>query len=70
MPDNSAGIQTTGRRRYRAWMGKVVLQVEEVRIVPMPSNGDLAISRSVRWRDARVEDLTVEGEGRSLLLTP
>jgi hypothetical protein len=49
-------------------MGKVVLQVEEVRVMPTQSGGDIAVHRSVEWRDARVEDLTVEGEGRALLL--
>jgi hypothetical protein len=52
-------MKLTQRKRYRAIWGKVVLQVEEEYEV---SDGRGGVSKALRWRDARVEDISLIDE--------
>lgn len=53
----------TGRKRYRVYLGKVILQVEvNSRIVEWCGNY-ANVTPCVKWRDAKIEDITEEDTG-------
>jgi hypothetical protein len=54
------GIDLTGRiRARRGFLGRMVLQVEEKRLM---GTSPTDVSRSLHWRDARVNDLDLQLE--------
>lgn len=56
----SVNVRLTGRSRYRTtWTGKVVLQVEESGQLYDPRGGGSYSSDQFRWRDARLQDLSI-----------
>lgn len=51
----------TGRKRYRrGWFGKLILQIEETFDRWDSLGGDIDCRRVKRWRDATVDDISLE----------
>lgn len=57
-------MRPTGSVRFRrGWFGKLILQVEEAGREPLWIAGRIDVLPSVRWRDARLEDITKQEDG-------
>lgn len=50
----------TGRRRFRLWKGKIVLQVEFSFIHSFCLGPSVESEKCYGWRDATLEDLTID----------
>lgn len=55
-----SNYEPTGRTRFREWKGKLVLQIEVKGWYIDNAGGMVDTVDEVRWRDAKVEDLTLD----------
>ena len=62
-------LQLTGKRRYRLWKGKLVLQIQRKYTQTYYSGGCVDSDRVTDWVDAELSDLTEHEvkDGKSIL---